>query len=518
MKKEVKGIIALGGVLAVLGGGLAVMKLTDKSDSESSGSDDKSSVETTTVPQGSGDVLVSDVIGQPTSEGEGSSEQGIVSSIHVKNRDDEYDVVMTEPPTEQIAAKYNIKGCEDLDMDTGLIATIVNNVNGLQSAGIIVENCEDFSKYGLDDPDISAELTYESGKTVKYYVGIKNPVNASTSYFRVEGSNAVYLVENSRVSNYYKTVSDFISKTMLASPGDENMPLVESLVIEREDLDYRIVLEPSETSTDSNAGGTSAIHEMIEPVSAYLAAEQSTKITHGMFGLTASGVYAYRCTDDDIKSAGLDKPFCRTEMKCGDGKDYILLLSELQSDEDNGQFCYAMFEGGKVIYTVSAEKAPWVTVMPVDIASRIMVGNTVWNITDLSISLGTGENEVFKLKPIDPDKEKNDSSEDFTAQLNGKDIDYERFRLFYKYLVSANAEDLAFEESVPDKEPLAVLEYTDGYIGRDYKFEFYEYSPMTVLVVVNGECRFFGSRAYVDNLMENVRRLETGEEFLTTWK
>lgn len=509
MKKEVKGIIALGGVLAVLGGGLAVMKLTDKSDSESSGSDDKPSVETTTAPEGSGEILVSDSDGQ---------NEGTVVSVHVKNRDDEYDIFMTDPPTEQIAAKYNISGCEDLDMDTGLIATIVNNVNGIQSSGIITENCTDFAKYGLEDPEISAEMTFESGKTVKYSVGIKNPVDTSTSYFMVEGSNSVYLIDNSRVANYYKKVEDFISKTMLASPAEDDMPIVESLIVEREDLDYRIVLEPSETSTDSNAGGTSATHEMVEPVSSYLAVENSSKITHGMFGLTASSIYAYHCTDADIKSAGLNVPFCRTEMKCSDGNDYVLLLSKMQSDEESGQFCYATFENGSVIYKLSAEKAPWVTVMPVDIASRIMIGNTVWNITDLSISTGTGKKAEFSLAPKDPAKEKNDSSEDFTAKLNGKDIQYERFRLFYKFLISANAEDMAFEETVPNEEPLVTLEYTDGYLDRTYKFEFYEYSPMTVLVAVNGECRFFGSRAYIDTLLENIGRLETGEEFITTWR
>ena len=509
MKKEVKGIIALGGVLAVLGGGLAVMKLTDKTGSEASDSSDTAAVETTTAPVGSGIVLVGD--------GE-EPQEGLVSKLHVKNADDEFDIIMTDPPTEQIAAKYSIDGCEDLDIDTGIVATLVNNVNGIQSAGLIAENCSDFSKYGLDNPEISAEMTYDSGKTVKYYVGIKNPADTTTSYFRVDGSNDVYIIENSRVANYYKTVKEFISKSMLESPADEDMPIVESLIVEREDLDYRIVLEPSETSTDSNAGGTSATHEMIEPLSAYLNVEESSKITHGMFGLTATDVYAYRCTADDLKNAGLDKPFCRTEMKCDDGNDYVLLLSGMQNDEEKGQFCYAMFEGGKVIYTLSADKAPWVTVMPVDIASRIMVGNTVWNITDLSITLSTGEKNVFRLAPIDPDKETNNTAEDFTAELNGKEIQYERFRRFYKYLVSANAEDLVIDKVTPEGEPLVVLEYTDGYVGRDYKFEFYEYSPMTVLVAVNGECRFFGSRAYVDNLIENVRRLETDEEFLTTWK
>lgn len=507
MKKEVKGIIALGSVLAVLGGGLAAMKLTDKSGNDNSDSGSQPALEETTTAEGSGVVLVAD---------DGTEKSG-VAKVHVKNRSDEYDVVMTEHSSGETAAKYNIKGCEELNMETGMIATIVNNVNGLESAGIIAENCSDFSKYGLDDPEISAEMTFESGKTVKYYVGIKNPGNTATSYFRIEGSSAVYLVENSRFVNYSKSVRDFISKTLLESPPDDEMPIVKTLTLEREDLDYSIVLESNETTSDSNAGGTLATHEMVEPIKAYLSVEQSSKITHGMFGLTADDIYAYLCTDDDIKNAGLDKPFCRTEMKCDDGNDYVLLLSKMQSNEDGGQFCYAMFEDGNVIYTLSEEKAVWSTVKPVDIASPRIVGSTVWNLTELSVKLGTGESKQFILTPIDPDGD-NNSSEDFTATLNGKDIDYERFRLFYKYVLDADAEDLAFNEKLSGASPLVEISYSDGYLNTTKKVAFYEYSPLTVLITVDGECRFFGSRTYVDNLIENIKRLETGEEFLSTWK
>ena len=85
MKKEVKGIIALGGVLAVLGGGLAVMKLTDKSGSESSDSTDTPTVETTTAPSGSGIVIVGD--------GE-ENHEGLVKKLHVKNSEDEFNIIM----------------------------------------------------------------------------------------------------------------------------------------------------------------------------------------------------------------------------------------------------------------------------------------------------------------------------------------------------------------------------------------------------------------------------------------
>lgn len=182
-------------------------------------------------------------------------------------------------------------------------------------------------------------------------------------------------VTNSKINNYYKPVKDFIKKTILEEPAEADYPVVKRLVVERKDIDYDIVLEYGKTSDDSNAGGTSATHEMVEPISAYLTVEKSTDITNGMFGLTASGIHAFNCTDEDISAVGLDDPFCNVTMSCDDGNEYVLLLSDIITDEeDDSRYCYAMLKGTDIIYKVSPDNAKWVTVMPIDIASRIIIG------------------------------------------------------------------------------------------------------------------------------------------------
>ena len=41
---------------------------------------------------------------------------------------------------------------------------------------------------------------------------------------------------------------------------------------------------------------------------------------------------------------------------------------------------------------------------------------------------------------------------------------------------------------------------------------------MTTLIVVDGEPKFFGSKSYAQTLVDNIKKLDTGEEYVLTWK
>ena len=109
-------------------------------------------------------------------------------------------------------------------------------------------------------------------------------------------------------------------------------------------------------------------------------------------------------------------------------------------------------------------------------------------------------------------------AEDFNTTLNGEKFDSERYRKFYSFIISGNAEDLAIDEEIPDSEPLAELEYTDSYDKKKRKFTFYEYSPMTAIIAVDGKSKFFIAKSYVETLIENAEKLNTDEDFAETWK
>lgn len=511
MKKQVKGIICLSAVLAVLGGGFAFLKLTEPADEESSESSQLSYPDS---KEGAGMTIITD------SEEEGAP-LGTVKSAVVKNAEDEIKIVMQkQEKTEdgkEASPTYTLDGFGDVSVNTAMVGTLVNNGNGLESSALIEENCQDLAKFGLDKPEATVELTYESGNVRKFFIGDQSP-SSSDYYVMADGRNTVYTASSANLSNYLKPVKEFLEKTVLEQPAQEDMPRIDKVTIERDDLDYPIELEYDKSSEDSYSGGTSSTHRMIKPVEAFLAGDKSSSVISGMFGLYAKDIYAVHCKESDIAGAGLNEPFCKVTMKCDNGKTYTLLLSEFFNDENSEKSCYAMLENGKVIYILSDTNAQWLTVMPDDITSRIMIASYVWNVRDLSVKCNDGSSAEFKAELLSKDKEPKDlKAEDFKITMGGKDFDTERYRKFYSFLISANAEELAIGAEAPEGEPMAEISFTDSYDNKKYTYQFYDDSMMKTLVTVNGEPRFYSSKGFVNTLMGNMKKLDTSEDFVTTW-
>lgn len=514
MNKTAKGIIALAGVLAVLGGGYTALRLTEPKEGEESSSSSSEADSSQHV------ILVRDdkVTGEDPETGE--TLMGVVTHVQVKNATDELSVIPNpEAENDPDASKFTLEGYEDIPLRGAVIGTLANNANGLTSEAVIEENCTELEKFGLASPRITVDVTYETGTEVTLLVGNEAPAGDAT-YVMVKGSDTVYTVRSSAMANYTNKLFDFVDTTIIEAPEQDAYPKIESLLIEREDLqggDMYLEYDPK-SDDDGYTGGSSATHIMKRPTEAYLSVERSTSITTGMFGLSAEDIYSVHCQESDIAEAGLKDPFCTVTMVCDDGNTYKLLMSEPFKSDDGGKNCYAMLEGGNVIYIVSTEKAQWATVTPVDIASKIFIGAYVWNITDLTVE-GDGEKAEFKLSRKDPDAElETFSAADFNTTLNGAAFDSERFRQFYSFLIKSSAEEFALGEEIPDSQPTATISYADSYSGKTTKVEFYDYSAMKSLIVVNGESKFTISKSYVDTLIDNIRRLDTDEEFVLTWK
>lgn len=509
MKKSVKGIIGLSVLLLALGGGAAALLLTEPKD------DGEKSSSTDVLNEKQVKLLIYDDKVTGTDPETGADLEGVIKTVNVKNKTDELHVIQKTTKTEESGATYTLDGYQDVVMNDTLIGTLANNANGLTSEDVIEENCTDAAKFGLAEPEITVDIEYETGTKYRILIGDEAPVGDAT-YVMIDGIDTVFTVRNSALANYKKTLMDFVETTVLKAPDE--YPIVNKLTVSREDLETDIVMEYDKATEDSSySGGTTATHVMTSPTFAYLTIERSTDIITGMFGLSADSIYAIQCTDSDIAEAGLKEPFCTVTMECDDGNDYTLLLSEYFED-GSGKSCYGMLEGGNVIFVIDAEKAKWVTVQPVDIASRIFIASYVWNVPELSLTCGDKTYE-FEVTRNNPDEEKEAlTSDDFSTTLNGEAFDTERFRKFYSFLIKANGESFALGEEIPASEPMAVLEFTDSYSGKTMKYEFYEKSSLQALVVADGESKFNISKSYVETMIENAENLKSDTDFKTTWK
>lgn len=489
MNRNIKTLIACVAALAVVGGGYAVLVLTDGNDS------DKSS---------SGNASVSEPASVPTPVLE--FEKKDIKYISVKNAEGEYKAVPSGESSENDEVTLTIEGFEELPLNDTLLSTLLNSSSALSSDSTVEEKPSDISKYGLENPIAEVTVKTASGEKT-LLVGDESPVEGET-YFMEKGGSAVYLAATSSLSVFKNTPEYFISTTLLEEPAEDSYPNVNEISISRTDLDYDIVLAYDEsTDKEDEKSGTLATHYMSKPIFAYLDVEKSQDATHGLFGLTAQSVVSAHPSDKEISASGLKEPFCTVIMKTDEPKTYTLKIgNQLESEE--GKYYLVMIDGIDVIYAVSSDNLCWAELKPGDITSKMIFGTYVWDIAKLEISVNGEETVSFKGSGSD------DSN--YIVTKNGNECDIERFRSFYTFLLKTSAEEFVIDEK-PEGDPVITidLETQDGKTKQT--IEFFKADGKKALISINGVPSFKCRMAYVDLLIKNLSKFDSDEDFVMNW-
>lgn len=490
MRKKMLGIAV--GVVLVAALGVAIFLLLKSQPEESSVEDSAEESSTVTLTeQNSNDV----------------------TSIDVTNAAGTFEVLRIAEGNDTDNAVFAIAGWEDLPMDTSTLWTLPNNTASMSANGLVEENCNDLAKFGLDDKTaVAVTLHFEDGSSYSFRVG--NAVSGTeNTYFAPADEDTVYTVKTSLVANFSKSATDFLSKTMLEEPAEDAYPIVNSLTVERNDMDYVLKLEYDKSSDEENSmGGTVASHEMVSPVPAYLSVDRSTPVVTGMFGLTAKKVAVPHPEESDLAAAGLTEPFGTATMACDDGNTYVLKFGErfTETEEESGTqtaYYYAYLDGVDAIYQIAEDDMVWATVTPTDIASKLVIGTYVWDIGTLDVWMDDIE---FQFAVTGTGKD------DAVVKLNGESTDAERYRQFYSFLLNTAAETVELN-GTPSGDPLAkiTMKTQDGSFSRDLAF--YAIDEFTCLITVDGESAYTCRKSYLDTLRNNMEIYDTSKDFTTNW-
>lgn len=492
MSKTTKGLIAGVAVLVLLGGGLtAAMLLRDKQgDGNSTGNPGGTQ---TTEPTDASDLITLN-----------ASLAEDVTQVDVKN-EETFTLLRVSEKTEEKSAEYTIKGMEDLPLSNNLLSTLANNASELDAYDLVEENAADLDKYGLAKPAAQITMHYEDGKSFDISIGMESPLDVVYTYALVDKN--VYLVKSSLMDNYRKDTSFFVSTTILEK-SEENEPVVESLRIQREDLDYDIYLEYKEDENEDAQGGAIASHVMREPVFTYLTPDKSTDVIYGMFGMYATEVAAIHPTDGELEDAGILEPFCTVTMKCDDDKTYSLYLGDTYKTESNTKCYYAYLDGVDLLYGISEDNAVWATMKPDDIISENILNTYVWDIATLDVT-ANGKSISF---------EGEGDKDTYEVKKDGTVCDKERFRLFYRFLLYIYGEELYLDGEIPERTPDASIHVITQDGKEDIKVEFYKLDNLTAMVAVNGQPTYKTRLSSLDAIKDNIELFDTNEEFITIWR
>lgn len=485
MSSGVKGLIAGVAVLALLGGGVAAMKLTEPKNDSSGESSVSSETEEKAIYSGNADDI---------------------KSIEVTNDNGGFTIKRTAAASGDTGSKFAVEGLENIKTDDSVLSNFAPNAASLDAVTVIEENCSDPARFGLAEPAATAVITFdgESKQTVTLLVGNDTP--GGYVYVKLKDSDTVYSVTSSFVKSYLYEKEYFVSRTVLEEPAEDESVIVKTLKVERPDLEKPIIFE---YTGENESGGTTATHVMTSPVNSYLDVSKSVNYTHGIFGLNAASVLSVSPSEEELSFSGIDTPSCTVTMTLEDGSEYVLKTGiEYSSSEDTLPGYIGYFEGTDILWKFNAEDVPWVTMKPEDAMSMLVFGSYIYDLKGLEINAGSTSHK-FDFEGSDADS--------YKVKLDGKEFDTERYKSFYQALIKAPAEEICTsDEGIGSLLVSCKLTYNNGKPAET--IEFYEAENRKVIIKKNGETCFKCRLSFVEKaLLPNIANISGDTDFVTNW-
>lgn len=490
MKKNTK--IILGSVIgiAVLGAATLALVLTQpESDNADSGTSSNKTVSVT-------DYTTDDI-----------------STLTISNESGEYTINRLGKE------KWGIDSIPEALANSSAYSTAMSSAGGIGAKQIVEENATDLAKYGFDKPTATVKMTFKDNKAedITCLIGIKYE-GENSWYVKTDKSDTVYLVANAGVSFAMNSELSYVNKSTLVAAYDSENDKVNRVRIERKDLDKDIVLDKLPEETEKEFSSTYVAYEMSSHNNILADDELDKKVIYGLFGISASDVFAVSPTDEQKKQAGLDDPNCTVTMVSNKETVTKLTLGSavytVTKNDETGEEIktitgyYGMLSGKDAIYVFSPDSLPWLTATPENMLYKLFLTPYIYYLDGVTIYDSDRKAYDFTITG-DADKSS------FTYE--GKKVDSAKFKAFYQYLLSAYAEQIYLDDLTGDNKFIAGVTYDHREEGKENDVvEFYaSESDRTCIIVVNGDVRYKVRQIYATRLLENLNALLSGGEIVS---
>ena len=490
MKKNTK--IILGSVigLAVLGAATLALVLTQpKDDNADSGTSSDTSVSITDY------------------------ETDDISTLTISNESGEYTINRLGKE------KWGIDSIPEALANSSSYSNAMSSAGGMSAKQVVEEDAADLAKYGFDKPTATIKMTFKDNKAddITCLGGIKYE-GENSWYVKTDKSNTVYLVSNSGVSFAMNNELSYVNKSTLVASYDSKNDTVNRVRVERKDLEKDIVLDKLPEETEKEFSSTYVAYEMSSHNGILADDELDKKVIYGLFGISASDVFAVSPTDEQKKQAGLDNPDCTVTMVSNEDTVTKLTIGSavytVTKNDETGEEIktitgyYGMLSDKDAIYVFSPDDLPWLTVTPENILYKLFLTPYIYYLDGVTIYDSDRKAYDFKITG---------DADNSSFSYDGKEVDSAKFKAFYQYLLSAYAEQIYLDNLTDDNKFIAGITYDHREEGKENDVvEFYSSeSDRTCIIVVNGDVRYKVRQVYATRLLENLNALLSGGEIVS---
>lgn len=394
---------------------------------------------------------------------------------------------------------WNSKELETAPADDSAIRLFIDNLSSLNAMSTVEESAKDTEKYGLSQNAVKVDIDYDDSTKARLLFGIKNPVNDSAVYCRIENSEKVVLVNYYEIAGVYMDIKKFAKLKMTDSyTGDENAELMK-MKISRPDLSEPIALEfmselADAAKDDDYIPTTFNSHRFVSPVSVEADATVSRDILYGVYDLTFSACEYTDISAEILKQCGLDAPNVTLEFEIGSD------LHKLLIGDKSANGYYAVFDDIQAVYSISDDKYKlWSECGVKDMISKRPLSPYIYTVDHLNI-ISNGENFQFDI-----------DGENKEFFFRHEKLDDSAFKSLYQQLIGSVGEEYYTEQT--NSNPVFSVEfcYTEEYAEKLGKssdiLEFLPCDDRKLIVNVNGMTLFKVRQLYLTQILEYLNAL-----------
>jgi hypothetical protein len=424
-----------------------------------------------------------------------------IGEIRIRNRYSQFSLwqeeggfILADLPPEQVNAEY--------------LFLLLDEASRVEYAALVSEGPGE--PYGFDDPEAEADILYTDGSALSLVFGAEEPVSRGRYFMTGEGGR-IYLMDRSRVVRFLMPLKNFINyeivpprafpsplsavKNLRLSGGAFPRPIVITEVREDSEEDMR---EAASFGAASHLIRSPALHEIDQ--------RECIEVFSSLTGLLNIEVFGYNLGEEELAACGFDRPWAVAEYDYlrSEGEAPLHIVLRVAR---HGEDLLLIRDGQRVVHRI--ENKAFISTSYEKLAMRWFLTPLVTDLESIRIELGEARH-LIRLSGED--------NRSLEAALDGRPLDIDAFRKFYRLLISASNDGVLLEQPVREGPPLLALSFS--YRDRKKKDDAMVFSPGSLRrlhVTVNGVTEFSILERYLTVTAAALESLKEGRDFSVDW-
>ncbi len=405
--KLYKNIIIILIVLALLAGGLIIVKNLPDSEEEQIDTPDNQTVEYIDVLRISTDDII---------------------KISVSTQESSYTV-------SKDGSNLTLSDSQNLKINKQALQSLVSSCSYIYAEKLVTENNEDATLYGFSEPKATISVVLKDGTEKVVQIG-KETIDSSGSYIKLADEDKVYIKSAYGISNLVPEYTAFIDKGILAidTTNYESLSYISLVKSGNTEIELKSISE-------QNGETESLLWKMTKPV--YADANSvvlSNDVLTPLKDFTANGVA--EANPKDLSKYGLTSPYATLTITTGS------VTQKFTFGKETDGYRFFKVDNYATVYIASTQSLAFLDVAYIDLMSRLVHLENIKNISTVEVKT---TDKSFDLKISGEER-----------FINSKKIDKDIFTKVYQNIIS-----ISFNSVDVNAKPVASADVTIKYTRND---------------------------------------------------